>query len=82
MKDLDQIKMNAIQYNGKNHDIAEDAIALAQEAYETVTKRHQSRLGVRKPIRSLSGGKLGGSPVPEPKSLMDAVQNALAAGGS
>ena len=61
---------------------SEDAIALAQEAYETVTKRHQSRLGVRKPIRSLSGGKLGGSPVPEPKSLMDAVQNALAAGGS
>jgi hypothetical protein len=61
---------------------SEDAVSLAQEAYETVTKRHQGRLGVRKPIRSLSGGKLGGSPVPEPKSLMDAVQNALAAGGS
>ena len=61
---------------------SEDAVAIAQEAYETVTKRHQNRMGVKRPIRSLSGGKLGGSPVPEPKSLMDAVQNALAAGGS
>ena len=61
---------------------SEDAVALAQEAYETVTKRHQGRMGVKRPIRSLSGGKLGGSPTPEPKSLMEAVQNAMAAGGS
>lgn len=31
MRDLDQIKMNAVQYNGKNHDIAEDAIALVDD---------------------------------------------------
>ena len=60
----------------------EDAVAMAQEAYDTVTKRHQSRMGVKRPIRSLSGGKLGGSPVPEPKSLLEAVQNAMANGGS
>ena len=61
---------------------SDDAVALAQEAYDTVNKRYRSRMGVKSPIRSLSGGKLGGSPMPEPKSLMDAVQNALATGGS
>ena len=70
-----------VRENGRPNN-SQDAVALAQNAYETVTKRHQGRLGVRRPIRSLSGGKLGGSPVPEPKSLMDAVQNALATGGS
>jgi hypothetical protein len=70
-----------VRENGRPNS-SEDALALAQNAYETVNKRHQSRMGAKRPIRSLSGGKLGGSPVPEPKSLMDAVQNALATGGS
>lgn len=61
---------------------SDDAVALAQEAYDTVNKRYRSRMGVKSPIRSLSGGKLGGSPIPEPKSLMEAVQNALVTGGS
>ena len=61
---------------------SDDAVALAQEAYDTVNKRYRSRMGVKSPIRSLSGGKLGGSPMPEPKSLMDAVQNSLATCGS
>jgi len=57
-----------------------EAESLAQEAYDTVTKRHHSRLGVKRPIRSMSNNKLGGSPMPEPKSLMEAVQNAMAGG--
>jgi len=60
----------------------EEAIAMANEAYETVNQRFKARMGTKRAIRTASGGKLGGTPVAEPKSLLEAVQNAVAAGSS
>tara|TARA_B100000941_G_C28468882_1_gene535232 strand:- start:234 stop:1214 length:981 start_codon:yes stop_codon:yes gene_type:complete len=58
----------------------EEATDMAQTALDQVNERYTKRNSYKKPIRSLSGGKLGGSPVPEPKSLLEAVQNAMASG--
>ncbi len=60
----------------------EDAISMANEAYESVNQRFRARMGTKRAIRTASGGKLGGTPVAEPKSLLEAVQNAVAAGSS
>ena len=60
----------------------EDAIALANEAYKTVNDRFRQRSGGKKPMRTASGGKLGGTPTPEPNSLLEAVQNAMASGST
>jgi hypothetical protein len=59
-----------------------EALSIAKEAYNQVNKRTQARLGNRRPMRTASGGKLGGTPTPEPNSLMEAVQNALANGSA
>ncbi len=58
------------------------AVAMANEAYEAVNQRMKARFGSKRPIRTASGGKLGGTPVAEPKSLLEAVQNAVAANSS
>lgn len=60
----------------------EDAISMANEAYEAVNQRFKARMGTKRAIRTASGGKLGGTPVAEPKTLLEAVQNAVAAGSS
>ena len=59
-----------------------DAIALAEQAHAEVTQRHKGRQITRKPMRTSSGGKLGGTPTPEPNSLLEAVQNAMANGSA
>ena len=59
-----------------------DAIALAEQAHAEVTQRHKGRQIARKPMRTSSGGKLGGTPTPEPNSLLEAVQNAMANGSA
>ena len=56
---------------------AQDAIAMAREAYEAVNTRFQSRFADRRPMKTASGGKLGGSPQAEPQSLHEAIANAL-----
>jgi len=56
---------------------ADEALQLAQEAYETVNQRFRSRQPEKDPIRIATGGKLGGTPSPEPKNVMDAVNLAL-----
>lgn len=56
---------------------AQQAIAMAKEAYDSVNERYKARFGNKRPIRTASGGKLGGTPQAEPNSLMEAVQNAL-----
>lgn len=58
----------------------DQAIELANEAHSSVTERYKARFANKKPIKTASGGKLGGTPVPEASSLMEAVQNALARG--
>lgn len=52
----------------------EQALKIAQEAYDEVKGRHVS---TKTPIKATQGGKLGGTPMPEPKSLMDVVEMAL-----
>lgn len=58
----------------------ESAIELAKEAYAEVNERQKARFGNKRPMKTASGGKLGGTPVPEASSLMEAVQNALRTG--
>jgi len=59
---------------------ASDALSMASQAYSEVNQRYASRTAARKPIKAASGGKLSGTPTPEPNSLMEAVQMALAQG--
>lgn len=58
----------------------DEAITLANEAHSSVTERYKARFANKRPIKTASGGKLSGTPVPEANSLMEAVQNALAKG--
>ena len=54
-----------------------EAISIASQAYEEVNRRTQARSGNKRPMKTASGGKLGGTPTAEPNSLMEAVQTAL-----
>lgn len=76
----DRVKV-LVQERGRP-DTAEAAIAMANEAYDAVNNRVSARSSVKKPMRTASGGKLGGTPTPEPKSLLEAVQNAMASGSA
>lgn len=58
-----------------------EALVYAKEAYDTVSARHRGRLPEKPAIRSAVGGKLGGTPLPEPQSLQEAVAVALRARG-
>lgn len=60
----------------------QEAVAMAKEAYDAVNARFASRFGNKRPMKTASGGKLGGTPTPEPSSLMEAVQTALEQGSS
>tara|TARA_R110000782_G_scaffold49944_2_gene108499 strand:+ start:2961 stop:3911 length:951 start_codon:yes stop_codon:yes gene_type:complete len=55
----------------------QDAISMAKEAYGAVNTRFQARFADRRPIKTASGGNIGGSPQAEPQSLQDAIANAL-----
>tara|TARA_B100000963_G_scaffold360543_1_gene391808 strand:+ start:286 stop:1290 length:1005 start_codon:yes stop_codon:yes gene_type:complete len=57
----------------------EQALKIAQEAYNEVKGRHVT---TKTPIKATQGGKLGGTPMPEPKSLMDVVEMALTGSSS
>lgn len=56
----------------------DEALTYAQEAYKTVSERLKSVRGVKTPMRTAVGGKVSGTPLPEPKSLLDVIQNTLA----
>lgn len=56
---------------------AQEGLSWAKEAYEAVNKRFSTRFADRRPIKTASGGKLGGSPQAEPQSLQEAIANAL-----
>jgi len=55
-------------------------LAMATQAYDEVNARYSQKFANKKPIKTASGGKLSGTPVPEPQSLMEAVQSALSQG--
>jgi hypothetical protein len=54
---------------------AEEGIAMAKEAYDSVTTELRKFAGDQKrPVQPVGGGKVSGTPVPEPKSLIEAMQ--------
>ena len=59
---------------------ADAALAMARQAYDEVNARYSQKFQNKRPIKTASGGKLSGTPTPEPQSLMEAVQSALAQG--
>ena len=50
---------------------------LAETAYNQVNEKYNATFGSRKPMKTASGGKLGGSPAPEPQSLQEAIAAAM-----
>ena len=54
-----------------------EAIQLAQSAYDQVNEKFNAKFGNRPPMKTASGGKLGGSPAPEPQSLQEAIAAAM-----
>ena len=61
---------------------SEQALAIANEAYRTVTERHMSRIPPKRTLRSVTGGKIGGTPQAEPKTLEEVVERALLEGAA
>lgn len=59
---------------------SDEALSLAQEAYDTVSKRLQSVRPNKTPVRSVVGGKVGGAPQAEPKSVLDVIRQSRVAG--
>lgn len=59
---------------------SEAGIRIMNDAYQTVTERHRQRSPAAKPLKSVQGGKLSGSPTPQPKSLLDVIEQELAEG--
>ena len=55
----------------------DQAIQVMNEAYSDVNKRFERLTPVKKPINAPSGQKLSGSPMSEPQSMMEAVEQAL-----
>lgn len=58
----------------------EEALAIANEAYDTVSTRLRSMRQPKAPMRSAIGGKVSGSPTPEPKSVLDVIQQTMSRG--
>ena len=68
----DRVKVKVLEVGRPQTE--EQALKIAQEAYDEVKGRH---ITTKSPIKATQGGKLGGTPMPEPKSLMDVVEMAL-----
>ena len=56
---------------------SEQVLGIANDAYDTVNGRYKARIPSRQPIRTSTGGKLGGTPQAEPKSLVDVISRTL-----
>jgi hypothetical protein len=56
---------------------SQQVLGIANDAYETVNERYKSRIPSRQPIRTSTGGKLGGTPHAEPGSLKDVISRTL-----
>ena len=56
---------------------SEQVLGIANDAYDTVNGRYKARIPSRQPIRTSTGGKLGGTPHAEPVSLKDVISNTL-----
>ena len=56
---------------------SQDVLSIANDAYTAVNERYKSRVPSRQPIRTSTGGKLGGTPKAEPTTLREAIANAM-----
>ncbi|MDP7158577.1 MAG: hypothetical protein QF922_10220, partial [SAR324 cluster bacterium] len=61
---------------------SEQALAIANDAYKVVTDRHMRRVPPKRSLRTATGGKIGGTPQPEPKTLEEVVERALLEGAA
>ncbi|MDP7318696.1 MAG: hypothetical protein QGH12_11030 [SAR324 cluster bacterium] len=61
---------------------SEQAWAIANDAYKVVTDRHMRRVPPKRSLRTATGGKIGGTPQPEPKTLEEVVERALLEGAA
>ena len=61
---------------------SEQALAIANDAYKVVTDRHLRRVPPKRSLRTATGGKIGGTPQPEPKTLEEVVERALLEGAA
>jgi hypothetical protein len=59
---------------------SQEVLSIANDAYVTVNQRYKSRIPSRQPIRTSTGGKLGGTPKAEPATLREAIVNAMSTG--
>tara|TARA_B100000809_G_scaffold253799_1_gene290241 strand:- start:1221 stop:2249 length:1029 start_codon:yes stop_codon:yes gene_type:complete len=59
---------------------SQEVLSIANDAYVTVNQRYKSRIPSRQPIRTSTGGKLGGTPKAEPATLREAIANAMSTG--
>lgn len=73
-------RVKVLVAEGGRPQSAQAALAMATQAYDEVNARYSQKFANKKPIKTASGGKLSGTPVPEPQSLMEAVQSALSQG--
>ena len=59
---------------------SQEALGIANDAYATVNDRFKSRVPSKQPIRTSTGGRLGGTPKAEPATLREAIANAMSTG--
>ena len=59
---------------------SEQVLGIANDAYKTVNERYKARIPQRQPLRTSTGGKLGGTPKAEPGTMREAIAQALQAG--
>jgi len=55
-----------------------EMLGIVEDAYATVNERFKARLPQPTQLRTVTGGKLSGTPVTEPTSLRDAITQSLA----
>ena len=82
-RDLVDARVQALRWelgnNGQQYtaQTPEDVRELAQTAYNQVNEKYNATFGNKQPMKTASGGKLGGSPAAQPETLQDAIMAAL-----
>jgi hypothetical protein len=74
---IDARVRSMIAERGQTAQTPQEAIQLAQSAYDQVNQKFNAKFGNRPSMKTASGGKLGGSPAPEPQSLQEAIAAAM-----
>ena len=75
--DLIDARIRALVNEHGHAKTQDQVLQLANQAYTEVNERFRAKFGNHRPMKTASGGKLGGSPQAEPTSLAEAIGNAL-----